>query len=119
MTKAGAQVSSLVARKSRELAARGYAALAFDFKGWGESEGAPRYVEDSAVKTADIRAATDYLAGRDDIAAISGLGVCASSGYMAAAVADDARLRLHVYSINMLKSSSVFGHRCPNPLGAF
>lgn len=77
---------------ARELAARGFAALAFDFTGWGESEGAPRYVEDPAVKTADITAATDYLESRDDIADISGLGVCASSGYMAAAVADDARL---------------------------
>ena len=77
---------------ARELAARGLAALAFDFTGWGESEGAPRYVEDPAVKTADIKAATDYLSGRNDIADISGLGVCASSGYMASAVADDARL---------------------------
>ena len=42
--------------------------------------------------TADIKAATDYLAERNDIADISGLGVCASSGYMASAVADDARL---------------------------
>ena len=77
---------------ARELAARGYAALAFDFTGWGESEGTPRFVEDPTVKTADIKAATDYLAGRDDIADIAGLGACASSGYMAAAVADDARL---------------------------
>ena len=77
---------------ARALAARGLAALAFDFTGWGESEGAPRYVEDPAVKTADIKAATDYLSGRNDIADISGLGVCASSGYMASAVADDARL---------------------------
>lgn len=77
---------------ARELAARGFAALAFDFTGWGESEGTPRYVEDPAVKTTDIKAATDYLASREDIEDISGLGVCASSGYMAAAVADDARL---------------------------
>jgi len=77
---------------ARALAARGYAALAFDFTGWGESEGAPRFVEDPTVKTADIKAATDYLAGRADIADISGLGICASSGYMAAAIADDARL---------------------------
>lgn len=77
---------------ARELAARGLAALAFDFTGWGESEGAPRYVEDPATKTADIKAATDFLSSRDDIAEISGLGICASSGYMAAAVSEDARL---------------------------
>lgn len=77
---------------ARELAARGIAALAFDFTGWGESEGDRRYVEDPEVKTADIKAAVDYLSGRDDITALSGLGVCASSGYMAAAVAGDDRL---------------------------
>lgn len=75
---------------ARELAARGFAALAFDFTGWGESEGAPRYVEDPAIKTADILASASFLASRNDVDSnrISGLGVCASSGYMAAAVAD-------------------------------
>ena len=75
---------------ARELAARGFAALAFDFTGWGGSEGSPRYIEDPETKTADITAAAKYLASLDEIDAdrISGLGVCASSGYMAAAVAD-------------------------------
>ncbi len=77
---------------ARELASRGFAALAFDFTGWGESGGEPRFVEDPVTKTADIKAATDYMTSRDDIASVSGLGVCASSGYMAEAVADDARL---------------------------
>lgn len=80
---------------ARELAARGYSALAFDFTGWGESEGTPRYVEDPAVKTSDIRAAATFLDGLDEVdsTSIYGLGVCASSGYMAAAVADDDRLK--------------------------
>lgn len=78
---------------ARELAARGFAALAFDFTGWGESSGVPRFVEDPVTKTADIKAATDFMAVRDDIQTISGLGVCASSGYMAEAVADDTRLK--------------------------
>ncbi|MEM9603481.1 MAG: alpha/beta hydrolase [Pseudomonadota bacterium] len=76
---------------ARELAARGFAALAFDFRGWGESAGTPRYVEDPTTKTADIHAAVAYLASRDDVdsASISGLGLCASSGYMAAVAADN------------------------------
>lgn len=80
---------------ARELAARGFAALAFDFTGWGESEGAPRFVEDPAVKTADILAAASFLASLNEVdrASISGLGVCASSGYMAAAVADSDNLQ--------------------------
>lgn len=77
---------------ARELAARGVAALAFDFTGWGASEGAPRYVEDPVVKTADIKAAVMFMASRDNIGSVSGLGICASSGYMAEAVADDTRL---------------------------
>lgn len=80
---------------ARELASRGYAALAFDFTGWGESEGSPRFVEDPTVKTADIHAATEFLASLEEIDAnaISGLGICASSGYMAAAVADNDQLQ--------------------------
>ena len=77
---------------ARELAARGMAALSFDFTGWGKSDGDRRYVEDPEVKTADIKAAVEYLSGRDDILALHGLGICASSGYMAAAEADDDRL---------------------------
>ncbi len=80
---------------ARELAARGFAALTFDFTGWGESDGAPRYVEDPAVKTADIKAAVEFLAGLDGVDAsnLTGVGVCASSGYMAAAVADTPAFR--------------------------
>lgn len=75
---------------AREMAARGFAALAFDFTGWGASEGSPRYVEDPSVKTADIRAAAHFLAGLDlvDEHRISGLGICASSGYMTDAAAE-------------------------------
>lgn len=80
---------------ARELASRGFAALAFDFTGWGESEGASRYIEDPKVKTADIHTAADYLSSLDEIdnTSISGLGICASSGYMAEAVADSDKLQ--------------------------
>lgn len=79
---------------ARELASRGFVALAFDFTGWGESEGGRRFVEDPSVKTADIIAATTYMASRPDVdsSQLSGLGVCASSGYMAEAVADSPKL---------------------------
>ena len=80
---------------ARELAVRSYAALAFDFTGWGQIEETPRYVEDSATKTADIRVAAAFIVPLDkfDPARISGLGICVSSGYMAAAVADDDRFQ--------------------------
>jgi len=79
---------------ARELAARGFAALAFDFRGWGQSGGAPRYVEDPASKTADILSAAAFLGSLEEVdsSKVSGLGVCASSGYMAAAVAESDHL---------------------------
>lgn len=83
------------ARYAAEMADRGYAALAFDFRGWGQSEGEPRQLEHPERKTQDIVAAASYLATRPEVdaASVGGLGICASSGYMADAVArsDDMR----------------------------
>jgi fermentation-respiration switch protein FrsA (DUF1100 family) len=78
------QMSGLYAK---EMAERGFAALAFDFRGWGQSGGDIRFKEDPAAKTADIVAAASFMATRPEIdaAKISGLGICASAGYMAAA----------------------------------
>ena len=76
------------------LATKGFVALTFDFTGFGESDGQPRQVEDYNLKITDIRAAVDYLSGHKNVdqSAITGLGVCASSGYMAHAVARDKRI---------------------------
>ncbi|MET1258298.1 nuclear transport factor 2 family protein [Flagellimonas sp. DF-77] len=77
------------------LAQQGIMALTFDFTGFGESEGQPRYVEDSKLKIADIKAAIDFIVKHPntDPEAITGLGVCASSGYMAHATAEDPRIK--------------------------
>lgn len=77
------------ARYAREMADRGFAALVFDFRGWGESAGERRQYEDPKAKVADIEAAVRYLAARPeaDPARIGGLGICASSGYMVTAAA--------------------------------
>lgn len=75
------------ARYAREVADRGFAALIFDFRGWGESANERRQFEDPQTKIADIEAAVRYLATRPeaDSARIGGLGICASSGYMVTA----------------------------------
>lgn len=80
---------------ARALAERGFVAMAFDFTGWGESSGTPRFREDPVAKTADIHAAIDALAARPEVdaARVFGLGVCASAGYMAAAAADHGSVR--------------------------
>jgi fermentation-respiration switch protein FrsA (DUF1100 family) len=77
------------ARYAAELADRGYAALAFDFRGWGQSEGGRRQVENPEAKISDIKAAFTFLASRPEVDAsrLAGLGICASSGYMVHAVA--------------------------------
>jgi dienelactone hydrolase len=85
----------MAGRYARELAERGIVALAFDFRGWGESGGTLRAMEDPKAKTDDIRAAVAFLATRADVdpQAISGLGICASAGYMAQAAATTPALR--------------------------
>lgn len=80
---------------AKELANRGYAALAFDFRGWGESEDDIKYLEDPERKTEDINAAVNYLASRPEVngSQIAGLGICASSGYMSDAALQNSNIQ--------------------------
>lgn len=86
------QMSGLYAK---EMAERGFVALAFDYRGWGESSGTIRFKEDPAMKTADIIAAADFLSTLSEVDpdAINGLGICASAGYMADAVSGNPKFR--------------------------
>ncbi|MEX0287022.1 MAG: alpha/beta hydrolase [Paracoccaceae bacterium] len=79
------------ANYAREMAARGFAAFTFDFRGWGKSGDLPnnvRFVESPAAKTSDIRAAFEFVATlpQVDASQLNGLGICASAGYMVDAV---------------------------------
>jgi uncharacterized protein len=78
------------ARYAPLLAQAGVAALTFDFRGFGESEGQPREVESAALKAEDFRAATRFLqASREvDGRRIGALAICASAGYVAKAAPD-------------------------------
>lgn len=90
------QMPSLYAH---EMVERGFAAVTFDFRGWGKSGNLPadtaggmRYIEMPSAKIADINAAVDHIAGFDAIDGdqIVGLGICASAGYMVdAAILND------------------------------
>ncbi|WP_420459173.1 nuclear transport factor 2 family protein [Neolewinella sp.] len=74
------------------LAKDGFITLTFDFRGFGQSEGSPRQFEDGERKITDIRNAVTWLLTHDNVNGdLTGLGVCASSGYMAHAVARDDR----------------------------
>lgn len=74
---------------ARALAERGYAALAFDHRYFGESEGAPRQFENPLAKIEDIGAAAAALSSdaRTRGLGLGAVGVCAGAGYMARAVA--------------------------------
>ncbi len=78
-----------------ELADRGYAALAFDFRGWGASPDTIQFLENPQRKTDDIRAAAAYLATRPEVDGdrVAGLGVCASAGYMSDAALDNPNIK--------------------------
>ncbi|KZB88283.1 alpha/beta hydrolase [Amycolatopsis regifaucium] len=81
-------------RYAEQLAERGYAALSFDFTGFGESGGEPRDVENPAAKVADIHHAVTFLAGHPSVDGdrLGALGICAAAMYMAANAAEDPRI---------------------------
>ncbi|WP_067721150.1 alpha/beta hydrolase [Nocardia yamanashiensis] len=79
---------------ARALAERGFAALAFDHRTFGESAGQPRQLENGFGKAEDIRYAVTALTTDERTGALPvvAVGVCAGAGYMARAVADDPRI---------------------------
>ncbi|MUG98721.1 alpha/beta fold hydrolase [Scytonema sp. UIC 10036] len=83
---------------ARKLAEQGFAALAFDFRFFGESGGKVRSFESPTAKIADIKNAVSFLQTVDavDSKRIAGLGICASAGYMAVATATDSRIKSFV-----------------------
>jgi fermentation-respiration switch protein FrsA (DUF1100 family) len=80
---------------AQQFALRGVAALAFDHRSWGESEGTPRQHEDAAAKVADLRDAVGFLASSPDVDAgrIAVCGVCLGGVYATLFAAFDPRVR--------------------------
>ncbi|MBF6341834.1 alpha/beta hydrolase [Nocardia abscessus] len=82
-------------RYAQRLAERGYAALSFDFTGFGESAGEPRDVENPARKARDIHNAVSFLTGHPavDGERLGALGICAAAMYMSDNAAHDLRVK--------------------------
>lgn len=89
---------------AKALSEQGYAALTFDFRGWGQSADATPYLEDPQRKTDDIRAVIAALTTGNgavnvaelnavDTSRLYGIGVCASAGYMLDAVSGNAQVK--------------------------
>lgn len=81
-----------------QMADKGFAALTFDFRGWGmskRSSDAQNFMESPTEKTQDIVAAAEFLTTRDEVDStqINGLGMCASAGYMAGAAVQSANIQ--------------------------
>lgn len=83
------------ARYAALLAEADYAALTFDFRGFGESEGTPREVESARMKAQDIRAAVRFLQSRAELdpARVGSLSICASTGYTVMAAQDEKNIK--------------------------
>lgn len=77
------------------LAKKGFVTLSFDYRTYGESEGEPRQYENPVYKTEDIQNAISFLSAHKNVdsEAIGALGVCASSSYIATALASDRRVK--------------------------
>ena len=85
---------------SEELAARGFAALAFDPSFIGESGGGVRNVASPDINTEDFCAAVDFLSTRDfvDPERVGILGICGWGGMALNAAAMDTRIKATVTS---------------------
>jgi fermentation-respiration switch protein FrsA (DUF1100 family) len=72
----------------------GFTTLAFDHRGFGESDGRRQH-EDCQGKLADLRAAVSFLAARPEVdpARIGLAGICLGGGYAIRAAAEDPRVQ--------------------------
>jgi uncharacterized protein len=80
---------------AQAMAERGYAALAFDYRSFGESDGRPRQLENPDAQVEDIRNAASALLADERLTNLPlfGLGICFGAGPMVRAVAEDRRFR--------------------------
>ncbi len=80
---------------AKAMAERGFVALAFDHRYFGESGGKPRQFEKPSARIEDIKnAATALLSNeRFENLPVFGIGICFGAGPMARAVSEDGRFR--------------------------
>jgi uncharacterized protein len=80
---------------ARALAERGFAAMAFDYRYFGESGGKPRQFENPEANIEDIKSAATALLDDERLSNVPlfGLGICFAAGPMVRAVAEDSRFR--------------------------
>ena len=92
---------------AQKLSEKGFIALAFDFRNFGESEGEPRFFESPKLKTEDIKNAVTYLQTLNEVdnSKIGAFGVCAGAMYTLMASAEDDRIKSVVTTASWLHDS--------------
>ncbi|CAI8718123.1 alpha/beta fold hydrolase [Chryseobacterium sp. IT-36CA2] len=77
------------------LSEKGFVALCFDARGYGESEGQPRQFESLNNKEEDVKAAIDFLISRNDVDAdkIFVIGICNGTNEIMQVSIDDKRIK--------------------------
>ncbi|TFB30352.1 alpha/beta hydrolase [Pedobacter alluvionis] len=82
-------------RYASELSKKGFIALAFDHRSYGESEGYPRFDEDPFTKVEDTKNAVSYLTTRTEVDSerIGVMGICGGGGVAPTAAATDRRIK--------------------------
>lgn len=71
----------------------GFLILTYDSRGFGESEGEPRFYENPDMKIEDISSAVTYLETLDFVDNIGALGICAGGGYTFVCASKDDRIK--------------------------
>jgi fermentation-respiration switch protein FrsA (DUF1100 family) len=109
----------MAGRYAGRLAARGYAALAFDFRGFGESGGQPRDYESPSRKVEDIHGALTFLADQPglDPDRLAALGIGVGAGYVAVEAASDRRVRALALVAPALQDAEIVQARYGGPEG--
>jgi fermentation-respiration switch protein FrsA (DUF1100 family) len=92
---------------AEKLAEKGFIALAFDYRNYGESAGQPRQYEDPALKLKDLKSAVTYLLSLPYVQAVGALGVCTSGGNVAYLAADDKRVKAAVVVAAHMADSTI------------
>lgn len=97
---------------AERLADAGFAALAFDYRHWGESGGAPRSLMDSARQREDLRAAVSHVRSLAEIdpARIAMWGYSLGTGHVQSLAADGADIAAIVCVAPLVNSRSSLLH---------
>lgn len=80
---------------AKALNQHGYAAVVFDFIGWGESKGGVPFYEDPITKIENIKDVFAHIGSLPEVDGerLAGLGICASAGYMVAAASHNPNVK--------------------------